>query len=57
MRLDLANPQQAYVWVQTSKYLDTRTQSTPEQKPGRAPDMSEAAGAAMKAVMAELCSL
>jgi len=37
-----------------AKYLDTRIQSKPAQKPGRKPDMSEPAAAAFKAVLVEL---
>jgi len=52
--LDTSTPTQAAAWVAAAKYLETRTQSTAEQVPGRAPDMSPAAAAAMKAVMAEV---
>ena len=45
---------QAAAWVGAATYLDARIQSTPEQKPGRPPDMSPAAAAAMKAVMVEI---
>ena len=40
----------------TARYLCGRIQSTPEQKPGRAPDMSPAAAAAMKVVLMEVGS-
>ena len=39
-----------------ARYLDFRIQSTREQKPSRAPDMSPAAAAAMKAVLIEVGS-
>ena len=41
-------------WVGTATYLDQRIQSSVGQKPGRAPDLSEEAARAMKAVMFEL---
>ena len=53
-RLDSSVPQQAQAWVQAAKYLDGRLQSTPEQKPGRTPDLGVAAAVAMRAVMAEV---
>ena len=53
-RLDPATPAQAAAWAQTAKYLEGRIQDKPEQKPGRQPDMGAAAGAAMKAVLAEV---
>jgi len=42
--------------AQCARYLDFRIQSTAEQKPGRAPDMSAPAAAAMKAVLCEVGS-
>ncbi|KAL3930088.1 MAG: hypothetical protein SGPRY_001685 [Prymnesium sp.] len=53
-RLDAANSAQISAWVGTAKYLEGRIQCTPEEKPGRAPDMSPAAGAAMRAVLREM---
>ena len=41
-------------WAGTYEYLLTRIQDAPEQKPGRAPDLSPEAGAAMKDVLREL---
>jgi hypothetical protein len=38
----------------TARYLHNRIQSTAEEKPGRHPDMSTAATAAMRAVLAEV---
>ena len=43
-------------WETTARYLETRIQSDPSQKPGRAPDLSEEAAAAMKTVMFELAA-
>jgi len=42
------------VWAQLATYLEGRIHDQPEQKPGRTPDMSPEAGAAMKAVLREL---
>ena len=44
----------ATIWVAACNYLETRIQSTPEQKPGREPDMSVDAAEAMVAVMRQL---
>ena len=41
-------------WGVTAQYLDQRIQSSVAQKPGRAPDLSDEAAKAMKAVMFEL---
>uniref|UniRef100_A0A7S2GAZ8 DUF4142 domain-containing protein n=1 Tax=Haptolina brevifila TaxID=156173 RepID=A0A7S2GAZ8_9EUKA len=41
-------------WAETAKYLDTRIQATAQEMPGRPPDMSEAAAAAMRAVLWEV---
>ena len=46
----------AKAWETTARYLDQRVQSTDAQKPGRAPDLSEEAANAMKAVMFELAA-
>ena len=51
---DPMDPRASAAWIAASKYLDLRIQSTPQQKQGRTPDMSEAAAAAMKAVMKDL---
>jgi len=53
-RLDPSNHVQAAAWAATAKYLDGRIQANPEQKPGRTPDMSPAAAAAMRAVLGEI---
>ena len=42
------------VWVQAADFLDGRLQRTADQMPGRAPDLSEAAAAAMVDIMAEV---
>ena len=44
-------PVQAEAWAGTARYLRSRTQATPEERPGRKPDMSEAAAAAFRAVL------
>jgi len=41
-------------WADTAKYLDSRIQATVQEKPGRPPDMSEQAAAAMRAVLWEV---
>ena len=51
---DLSNNAQGLAWVGLAKYLDGRIHSTPEEKPGRKPDMSPEAAAAMRAVLADL---
>ena len=53
-QLDASKPAQAAAWVASAAYLGARIQSSAEQCPGRKPDMSPLAAAAMKAVMAEL---
>ena len=47
-------PVQAVAWAGTARYLRQRTQATPEERPGRKPDMSEAAAAAFRAVLEEV---
>jgi len=47
-------PSRAAAWAMTAQYLCGRIQGTKKQKPGRAPDMSEAAAAAAKAVLQEV---
>ena len=42
---------QAAVWVAAAKYLEARIHSKPSQKPGRPPDMSPSAAAALKEVL------
>ncbi|KAL1504872.1 hypothetical protein AB1Y20_008642 [Prymnesium parvum] len=57
-----ATPHQAAVWAATAEYLSARIQSTAEEvqsvkgHEARAPDMSEAAAAAMRAVLAEIAT-
>jgi len=53
-RIEAKQPLQAAAWVASASFLDGRIQSTAEQMPGRKPDMSPAAAAAMRAVMAEM---
>ena len=45
---------QQVVWASTTKYLAGRIQASPEEMPGRTPDMSPAAAAAMRAVLREV---
>eukprot|EP00966_Prymnesium_polylepis_P044855 1038948-Prymnesium_polylepis.1 len=52
--LSPSKPQRATAWVQAAQYLEGRIHSTPEQKPGRKPDLGPEAAAAMTAVMAEI---
>ena len=54
VRLDPSNEVQVLAWTATVEYLDGRIQSHPDEKPGRTPDFSQAAAAAMKAVMHEV---
>jgi len=42
---------EARTWAQAVKYLDSRIQSRPEERPGRPPDMSEPAAEAMRDVL------
>jgi len=52
--MDPWNQTQAHTWSVTAIYLDGRTHSRPEEKPGRTPDMSPAAAAAMRIVLYEI---
>ena len=47
-------PEQVEAWAGTARYLRHRTQATPDHSPGRQPDMSEAAAAALRAVLEEV---
>ena len=51
---DPTNDAQVGAWVQTAMYLDGRIHSHPDEKPGRTPDMSPLAAAAMRAVLREV---
>jgi hypothetical protein len=42
------------VWVAAARYLSGRVQGTPEEMPGRAPDMSSGAAVAMRAALANM---
>jgi len=53
-RLD---PDEARAWREAAEFLDKRVQSTQAACPGRAPDMSSDAAAAMKTVMTSLRSI
>lgn len=46
--------EQAFAWARAMAYLDQRLQATPAERPGRAPDMSEEAAAAFRAVLREV---
>ena len=52
--IDPWSPAQAAAWAATATYLDGRIQSVPDEKPGRTPDLSTAAAAAMRAVLMEV---
>ena len=45
---------QCTVWSTVAIYLDGRVQGTPEQKPGRKPDMSAEAAEALRTVLAQI---
>jgi len=47
-------PSDVQVWAKAATYLDQRIQSTANEMPGRAPDMSVAAATAMRTVLAQL---
>merc|ERR1711985_89253 len=49
-----STPEQALVWVQAATFLSGRIQSSHNQMPGRAPDMSLRAGTAMQKVLAQI---
>jgi len=57
VRLDPSNPPQARAWVAAARYFSQRIQSTPQQSPGREPDMGPDAAAALQAVMADLSAM
>jgi PAS domain S-box-containing protein len=57
LRLNPSQPPQARAWVNAAKYLSQRIMSQPQEYPGREPDMSPEAAAAMKAAIAELSAL
>jgi len=48
---DPSSRKERAVWAAVARYLSARTQSTAEEKPGREPDMSAPAAAAMRAVL------
>ena len=45
---------QRSIWKEAATYLDARMQASPDEKPGRKPDMSLAATVAMRAVLKDL---
>lgn len=52
-----STPEEARVWAEAARYLSGRIQGTPDEKPGRNPDMSSGASTAMRAVLASVASL
>ncbi len=54
--LEPSSAEQAAAWSAVGTYLSARVQAAAEEVPGRAPDMSAAAAAAMRAVLAEVCA-
>ena len=56
MRRDLSNADQRAAWAGACAYLDGRIQASPDEKPGRTPDLSVDAAAAMQAVMFDVTS-
>jgi len=46
--------EQAMVWAATAKYLDGRIQATPDETPGREPDMSAEAAQLFRGVLLQL---
>ena len=51
-----STPEEAGDWVAAASYLSGRIQGTPSEMPGRNPDMSSEAAAAMRQVLAGLAS-
>lgn len=54
VQLDASNIEQVTAWSLMATYLCGRIQSTPQQRPGREPDMSEASAQQMQAVLQEI---
>merc|ERR1712043_96159 len=50
------SPHEEQVWAEASKYLAKRIQATAAKMPGRNPDMSSDAAAALCAVLGQFCS-
>lgn len=57
VHLDPKLPAQARAWEGAARMFSQRIQSTPQQSPGRNPDMSPEAAEAMKAVIEELSGM
>ena len=55
--IDPYHVHQTEAWAQTATYLDCRIQSTDAEKPGRTPDLSPSAAAAMRAVLHEVAGM
>ena len=54
MRMDASNLEQVSAWSNTATYLCGRIQGRPEERPGRAPDMSSQAADEMRGVLQEI---
>jgi hypothetical protein len=52
--MDASNADHVASWLNTAAYLSGRIQAEPHERPGRQPDMSAQAAAAMRAVLQEL---
>lgn len=49
-----STPEEALAWEEAAAYLSKRVQGSPEEKPGRRPDMSYNASTALKAVLTQI---
>merc|ERR1711904_40467 len=49
-----SSPEEALVWVQAGTFLSGRIQKSPNEMPGRAPDMSFLAAISMQKVLAQI---
>ena len=49
-----STPEEAQVWVEAAMFLSGRIQGSPDEKPGRAVDMSSAAAKALRTVLADM---
>ena len=52
--LDTSDEQAVATWAATAKYLDSRIQSQPHERPGRAPDMNPNEATAMRQALQEI---
>ena len=53
-QLTLGHPAQARSWVAAARYFSQRIQSTPQESPGREPDMAPDAAEALRGVVVEV---